>query len=146
MLNIFLSLKSLPHLVAISREKVEIWIFQIVTWPHVHHLIKGSCGFKGGSISRQVSTEPSLVLIGLLQAETYCNVFDLSHDMTRPPRWGVMQIYSWELLAVCDQDLLRELTWPPVQRVMWIYGWKPHTISPNLAMFDCYWSSVSGDI
>ena len=29
------------------------------------------------------------------------NVFNLSHDLTWPYYWGVMEIYGWELLKVC---------------------------------------------
>ena len=31
--------------------KVEIYIFQIVKWTYIDHMIKVSCGFKGGSLS-----------------------------------------------------------------------------------------------
>ena len=29
------------------------------------------------------------------------NRFNLCRDLTRPPHWGVMRIYGWELLAIC---------------------------------------------
>ena len=40
---------SAPSLMAISLVKVEISIFEIVTWPHTADVIKGSCGFKEGA-------------------------------------------------------------------------------------------------
>ena len=43
MLNILLKVSSLPGLWAINLVKVEIEIFQTVMWPHIGHLIKGSC-------------------------------------------------------------------------------------------------------
>ena len=45
---------------------VEISFFQIVTTPHVSHLIRASRGSKDGSLSMQVSTLPSLVSMDLL--------------------------------------------------------------------------------
>ena len=61
------------HLAKISSHKTyEIDItFQVVKWPHVDHVTKGSCGFKGGSILQQVSIFHSLVSTCLLQVEIY---------------------------------------------------------------------------
>ena len=42
-LNILPKVNTLPSLLVTSLVKVEIFIFQTVTWPHVGHLIKGSC-------------------------------------------------------------------------------------------------------
>ena len=66
-------------------------------------------------------------------------LLNLLHDLIRPPHWGVMQIYVWELLAICQHpdkfcdhwhsdrkyifNLSHDLTWPYVWKVMWIYGW-----------------------
>lgn len=82
-------------------------IFQIATWPYVGHLVKGSCGFKGGSLSQKISTWQSFV--SMVFSKWRYNLFNLLSDLTRPPHWGVMQIYGWEFLAVCKKlDRFRE--------------------------------------
>ena len=43
MLNILPKVSSQTSLLAINLMKIEIYIFQTVTWSHVGHLIKGSC-------------------------------------------------------------------------------------------------------
>ena len=61
-------ISTLTSLVTISIVKVEMEISNC-QWPQVGHLIKGSCGFKGGCLSQQVTTQPSLVLIDIALLE-----------------------------------------------------------------------------
>ena len=42
-MNILLKAGSLPNLLTITLMEMEINIFETVTWPHVPHLVKGSC-------------------------------------------------------------------------------------------------------
>ena len=91
MMNILHKVSSLPSSLAINLMKIEIQIFQAVTWPHLGHLIKGSC--LGAS---ETMSAPSQYI--------FCRwryVFYLSLDPTRPLRWDVMCIYGWELVAAC---------------------------------------------
>ena len=50
-LNFLLKVNILPSLVVMGLMMVEIWIFQIVTWTRVGHVIKLPCGFNGGTLS-----------------------------------------------------------------------------------------------
>ena len=91
MLNIFSKVSNLPSLLAVNFTKVEIWIIQIVTLPHVSHFIKGSC--LGVSYT---TSAPCLVWCPYI----FCRwryVFFLSHDPTRSFYWRVTHIYWWEL-------------------------------------------------
>ena len=90
MLNILPKVRSLPSLLAINLIKLEIQIFQTVTWPDVNHSIKGSC--LGATNKKSV---PCLLLC---QYGWRC-VFYLSPSPTRPLRWDVMRIHGWELVA-----------------------------------------------
>ena len=92
MLNILPKVNSLPSLLAIILMKMEIEIFQTVTWPHVDHLIKGSCM----GVSNTKSTR--LCWYNLCR---WRYVFYLSREPTRPLRWDAMHIYGWELLTSC---------------------------------------------
>ena len=97
MMNIIPKVNSLPSLLAISLMKMEIEIFQTVTWPHVDHLIKGSC-----LIASNTKSPPCLLWCRYI----FCRwryVFYLSREPTRPLRWDVMRIYGWELLPACHQ-------------------------------------------
>ena len=71
-----------------------------VTWPHVYNLIKGSCGFKCGSIPRQDGTFPSLVSMGLLQAKIYSIQFVMWPHKTR---WLKDHVTLW--MAVSHRNL-----------------------------------------
>ena len=51
-LNLLSKVSTLSSIVAISLEKMEMQIYKIVTWLHIGHVIKGSCGFKGRSFLR----------------------------------------------------------------------------------------------
>ena len=68
-LNLLPKVNTLPSLVVMTLAKVKTLIFLTVTWLHVGHLIKGSCGFMFCSLLHQVSTLPSLVSIHLLQVK-----------------------------------------------------------------------------
>ena len=88
MMNILPKVCSLPSLLALNLMKIEIQILQTVTWPHLGHLIKGSCLGASDTMSA-----PSWYI--------FCRwrfVFYLSLDPTRPLRWDIMRIYGWELL------------------------------------------------
>ena len=50
-LNFLLKANILLSLVVMGLMMVEIWIFQIVTWTRVRHVIKLPCGFNGGNLS-----------------------------------------------------------------------------------------------
>ena len=95
MLNIFPKVSSLPNLLALNFVKVEIWIFQTVTWCHVGHLIKGSC-----LRTSYTKLGPCLVWYQYISCRQRY-VFYLSHDPITPLRWDVMLISWWELLAAC---------------------------------------------
>ena len=51
-LNLLTEVSSMPSLVTINLVRRAIQIFQIVTWSHVGHTMKGPCGFKSRSFSR----------------------------------------------------------------------------------------------
>ena len=94
-LNILPKSSSVSSLVAINLMKMEIEIFQKVTWPHVDNLIKRSC--LGAS-----NTESALCLSWC--QNIFCRwrfAFYLSREPTRPLRWDVMHIYGWKILAAC---------------------------------------------
>ena len=98
--NFFLSLIHLLWPLQInsfySKLKMEIEIFQTVTWPQVGHLIKGSCLGASNTMSA-----PCLLWWCRYVFCRWRYVFYLSRDPTRPLRWDVMRIYGWELLAAC---------------------------------------------
>ena len=94
-LNIVPKASSLPSLLAMNLMKVEIQIFQTVTWPHLGDLTKGSC--LGASYNKSA---PCLVWCSYIFCR-WIYVFYLSRDPTRPLHWGVMYIYGWELLLAC---------------------------------------------
>ena len=52
MLNLLSEVSTLPTLEAIKFVKKKILILQIATLPLVGHVIKQSCGFQGGNLSR----------------------------------------------------------------------------------------------
>ena len=88
MMNILHKVSSLPSSLAINLMKIEIQIFQAVTWPHLGHLIKGSC--LGAS---ETMSAPSQYI--------FCRwryVFYYSSDPTRLLYWGVMHHNGEELL------------------------------------------------
>ena len=79
---------------------MEISFFQVVTWFHVGHVIKGSCGFKDGSISVYVTTLLSLLSIAL-SAGRKNNGFSLSRDLAWPLHGEIKRIHGWVLIVLC---------------------------------------------
>ena len=51
-----------------------VFFFELVTWPQIGHLIKGSCNVMGGSID----------YFGTHRSSVSGDVFNVSHDLTRP--------------------------------------------------------------
>ena len=90
-LNLFPKFNTMPSLVVISLVKVEILIFQIVTWSKGHSALRF-----GTSHDKSSQFRCSWVF-----CKCRYNVFSLSRDLTRPLHLGVMQIFGWELLAAC---------------------------------------------
>ena len=85
----------------LSIVEVVIYIFKIVVWFRVDHVIKRSCGLKDGA--SQDMSGPCLVWCPSVFCKWRYNVFNKSRDFTWLPHWWVMQIYGWELLAVCHR-------------------------------------------
>ena len=94
-MNILPKVSSRPSLLVITLMKMKIQIFQTVTWPHVDHLIKGSCLGASNTMSA-----PCLLWCRYIFYR-WRYVFYLSRDPARPLHLDVMRIYGWELLATC---------------------------------------------
>ena len=88
MMKILRKVSSLSSSLAINLMKIEIQIFQAVTWLHLGHLIKGSCL---GAF--ETMSAPSQYI--------FCRrryVFYLSFDPTRQLRWDVMPMVTIDIL------------------------------------------------
>ena len=94
-LNILHKVSSLPSLLAINLVKVEIWIVQWVTWPHVVHLTTEL--YLGASYTE--SNHWPVWCPYIFCCWRY--VFYFSRDLTRLLNWSFMHICWWELLALC---------------------------------------------
>ena len=99
-MNILPKVSSLPSLLAINLMKMEICIFQTITWPHVVRLIEGSC--LGAS-----STMSVVVSINLLQVEI-CILFVTWPNKTTPLR---CHGYLW-VTAPRRMSLPWKVWWP----------------------------------
>ena len=95
LMNILPKVSSLPNLLAINFMKMEIQIVQTVTWPHVGHLIKGSCLGASNTMSAPCQLWCRYIFWW------WRHVFCLSRDPTSPFCWDVIRIYGWELLVTC---------------------------------------------
>ena len=90
-------------------------------------------------------------------------MFILSRDLTWPPHWGVMRIYgcesSWYVIAmislvtivivIVEVNCFQFVMWPHVNTCLngYVNLWmKSFTVSHNLVMSDCHWSSAYGDV
>ena len=103
------SLKAAAYqsLLAINLMKMEIYIFQAVTWPHVDHLMKGSCLEASNTMS-----DPCVLWCWCI----FCMwryVFYLLRDITRPLLWDIMQFmgessspYATTLKRLVSIDIL----------------------------------------
>ena len=60
----------------------------------------GDMAFRTGA--SYCKSGPSLVWCPWTFCRWIYNVYDFTRDPTWPPPWGVMRIYGWELLAVCN--------------------------------------------
>ena len=59
-LNLLLEFSTLPSLMIKNLMKVKTKFFPTDTWTDVGHVIKGSCGFNGGSFASHVKLAPCL--------------------------------------------------------------------------------------
>ena len=122
----------------------------LFTWSKGHVVLK-----VGAS---QDKSEPYLVRCPWVFYKWKYNRFNLWRDLTRPPHWGVVQIYRWEFFAVChDLDkfgdhkhyesgnmfLICHLTSPAHYVTLWVKA--SHGESPSCDVGG-YWLCESRDI
>ena len=73
--------------------------FQTVTWLNCVMWSKGYMALRMGTSCCKLV--PCLVWCPWVFCRSRYNVFNLSRDLTWPFHCGVMQIYGWQLLALC---------------------------------------------
>ena len=86
---------SFPNLLVENIARVEIQIFQTVTWLYFGHLLRESCL----EVS-YIKSAACLVWCPYIVC-WWRHVLYFSYDPTRPRHWGFMHTYGWELLAAC---------------------------------------------
>ena len=99
-MNILPKVSSLPSLLAINLMKMEIQIFQTVTWSQVGHLVKGSCLGASNTMSA-----PCLLWCWYI----FCScryIFYLSRDQKRPLRWDVTLLLVTTLKSLVSIGIL----------------------------------------
>ena len=94
----------------ISLMKMEKNIFQIDTWPPVCHMIKEPCGFNVETSFGKAA--PCVISCPWADCKGGYNVINLSRELTRPPHWEIMLIFSWELLVECHHPDKSGDHWP----------------------------------
>ena len=75
------------------------YIFEIIMWSHIGHVMKESCGFKDGSLS--LKSALCLVWWSWVFCRWRYNIFNLSRDLAWLPYWEGTQINLRPLVNTC---------------------------------------------